>query len=521
MQLTVLPQQRQETIKRCLFLIWVGCLSFSMLFRPVAAQEAPDANPMSSAAYFDFPEPVDQIYPAGRNLIFATSEVAQSGFLLDSSNGRIVAEIPIEGTVRAAATFALPDDVGPVSIGIVVEISSTKLVLRQYFVDIRKGYYAPERPDIDVPVELVIPGVRFLPLDDDGGYPNGLALVIWDRASMPGMLGYLIVQDRKLHTVPVDSYPNEIAPIGSSEWMLGFHSELRRASIIDVMSGRRDDNILLDGLRTSGGATLDLFAPGELYGGSGVSLVLNPSERLLTVVEVRDGLPPAIDYTIQTSFKAVSKAVSESSHWVVADRALSLILIGDAGSEDVERIRKIGGGLSSLGTISLGLSAIDAIVLNSASPVDKERFAFLAEGGRSVAVVAATAFQPRQDTSLDTSQTSASENEPVVLNPSDIAQIQRVLAALGYPVGVIDGLMGPRTVAAIRSFQFDNGLDANGRIDEPTLGLLASALGKDNQSASQSSVTAAYGVFLSTVAGLGSLAPRILALGVANQGNRV
>ena len=45
-----------------------------------------------------------------------------------------------------------------------------------------------------------------------------------------------------------------------------------------------------------------------------------------------------------------------------------------------------------------------------------------------------------------------------------IRGVQRALARLGYDPGSADGLMGPRTRAAIRAFQSASGLSADGRL---------------------------------------------------------
>lgn len=52
---------------------------------------------------------------------------------------------------------------------------------------------------------------------------------------------------------------------------------------------------------------------------------------------------------------------------------------------------------------------------------------------------------------------------------SDIRIAQHRLGALGYDPGVADGMMGPRTKAAIRRFQADAGLSASGELDDRTL----------------------------------------------------
>ena len=72
----------------------------------------------------------------------------------------------------------------------------------------------------------------------------------------------------------------------------------------------------------------------------------------------------------------------------------------------------------------------------------------------------------------------------ILLNPTTltIAQddavfdAQRTLSKLGYDPGPADGLMGPRTKLALRSFQSDEGLEATGLLDPPTSKALARSL---------------------------------------------
>ncbi|MDP6705729.1 MAG: peptidoglycan-binding domain-containing protein [Alphaproteobacteria bacterium] len=51
-----------------------------------------------------------------------------------------------------------------------------------------------------------------------------------------------------------------------------------------------------------------------------------------------------------------------------------------------------------------------------------------------------------------------------------------MLRDLGYRPGPVDGLMGRRTGSAIKSYQRDRGLAADGRIDESLVASLRGAL---------------------------------------------
>jgi N-acetyl-anhydromuramyl-L-alanine amidase AmpD len=58
-----------------------------------------------------------------------------------------------------------------------------------------------------------------------------------------------------------------------------------------------------------------------------------------------------------------------------------------------------------------------------------------------------------------------------------IATVQAKLLKLGYEVGEIDGKLGPRTKAAIKSFQDKQGLKADGKISAKLMKQLETAIG--------------------------------------------
>jgi membrane-bound lytic murein transglycosylase B len=81
-----------------------------------------------------------------------------------------------------------------------------------------------------------------------------------------------------------------------------------------------------------------------------------------------------------------------------------------------------------------------------------------------------------------TSQRSASEmrsqtasSQPVNMSRGELRQVQQKLNEMGYDAGKVDGIWGPNTQAAVRSFQHAKGLQATGTLDEQT----ADALGVD------------------------------------------
>jgi membrane-bound lytic murein transglycosylase B len=56
-----------------------------------------------------------------------------------------------------------------------------------------------------------------------------------------------------------------------------------------------------------------------------------------------------------------------------------------------------------------------------------------------------------------------------------IKEVQRLLADLGYPIGQADGIVGPKTRAAVKAFQRKEGLAGDGEVSEQLLAQLRRA----------------------------------------------
>ena len=94
----------------------------------------------------------------------------------------------------------------------------------------------------------------------------------------------------------------------------------------------------------------------------------------------------------------------------------------------------------------------------------------------------ATAVQSSSATaqaSINKSSSSGSENKKAkktnYYSKNTIKHVQVALNSAGYDCGRPDGKKGPKTTAAIQSYQNDNGLKVTGKIN----GELLSALGLD------------------------------------------
>jgi peptidoglycan hydrolase-like protein with peptidoglycan-binding domain len=79
------------------------------------------------------------------------------------------------------------------------------------------------------------------------------------------------------------------------------------------------------------------------------------------------------------------------------------------------------------------------------------------------------ADQTHQGDQINAPQASS----PVLnLSQSDIRRMQEALDEKGYAAGRADGIMGPRTEAALRSFQQSKGLQATGQPSQQTVAAL-------------------------------------------------
>lgn len=83
----------------------------------------------------------------------------------------------------------------------------------------------------------------------------------------------------------------------------------------------------------------------------------------------------------------------------------------------------------------------------------------------------------RQEATVPTSPVQAPAEEQI-LDAEEISTAQRHLAALGYDVGPADGILGPRSVSAIRTFQRDHHTEEDGKLTRALYARLEAARAK-------------------------------------------
>ena len=69
----------------------------------------------------------------------------------------------------------------------------------------------------------------------------------------------------------------------------------------------------------------------------------------------------------------------------------------------------------------------------------------------------------------DAGSTTSSTGSAATPSSDEVRQVQQHLKDKGAEVGAVDGVMGPKTRAALKSFQQQQGLTASGEIDSSTL----------------------------------------------------
>jgi peptidoglycan hydrolase-like protein with peptidoglycan-binding domain len=91
-----------------------------------------------------------------------------------------------------------------------------------------------------------------------------------------------------------------------------------------------------------------------------------------------------------------------------------------------------------------------------------------------VLLTSVVAAGPEQDedpaaaAAAGTAEEAKAEPSPAA-TPETIKAVQQALRGKGYEPGPIDGVMGPKTEAALRAFQSAEGLKETGRLDFATL----------------------------------------------------
>lgn len=219
------------------------------------------------------------------------------------------------------------------------------------------------------------------------------------------------------------------------------------------------------------------------------------AERPRAGVEVHGGYDPARDreaLRMRAARRDLASAAGVQAPLDLSDpkvvqaaQALYLKRAGDLAS--LEALRKAEGGYGR--ALLERLAAAVPVEENAAQALARERAetvrAALLEHGLDPArvgiaearessgedqVATALSLKPVDQVSAAGATAPAARNDI----PVNLREVQRRLSAAGYDAGPADGILGPRTERALRSFQAANGLEPSGEVDAATLLQLAS-----------------------------------------------
>lgn len=155
--------------------------------------------------------------------------------------------------------------------------------------------------------------------------------------------------------------------------------------------------------------------------------------------------------------------------WVPSMRNMPPRLIGYAIMQDERDANLIylGTNLGVYRSVDRGSSWAPVAARKSAAPA-KKRPAPRSTVRKPAPQTARAGSRPRSGAAA----TAATQSQPTPSNrpPVDVVRMaQEALDRAGYEIGVADGQLGPRTVAAIKRFQTDRFLPVSGQLDEATV----------------------------------------------------
>ena len=87
-------------------------------------------------------------------------------------------------------------------------------------------------------------------------------------------------------------------------------------------------------------------------------------------------------------------------------------------------------------------------------------------------------YEPPKSATINTANARLTPNQwqpPACMTCEDVADIQTQLIRLGYRPGRVDGIIGPITMAAIKAYQSDHNLPADGQPTDELLERLKDA----------------------------------------------
>ncbi|MFL6820028.1 MAG: peptidoglycan-binding protein [Bradyrhizobium sp.] len=281
----------------------------------------------------------------------------------------------------------------------------------------------------------------------------GRAFAVWDQKQRSDVA--IIERSGASNSVPTQATTRAV--ISAEDGQTGLILADQSASLVSLRLGKAISTI----------AVADMLGPiataSARVDGVQKMLVLSGATSVLTLFSIQGTnllrlAPPA---QITTDKASPSEA---GSPLIATDRNLEAILIGRVGSRRISIFQQIGASLIRRAGFELDGPLQAMTTLPDAGPDDTDVFAFLVDEGTRILLRPARFILEDAPTKIP-----AAVNSGTPAFREQIASVQDALARAGYPIGAIDGIVGPATVSAIRAFQFTSNLPATGTLDQATI----------------------------------------------------
>ena len=254
----------------------------------------------------------------------------------------------------------------------------------------------------------------------------------------------------------------------------------------ELKIGNLDSNLTQFALKVETGAlALQLAGEQKVDGFSGL---VYPRESL-----------PEVRIQLGSSQSALSQAAldlqGETLHWhlagdVSADALTVAVAKGKAAELKFERAY-----LQAL-QVDEGLQINASAVTLDGLAVDLKRSLLTALREDSEGQTQASPSSGHQGAANDKGETHAEAAQGSTGKHNEVAQVQQLLTDLGFDPGPVDGRMGDKTRSAIRGFQGQEGINANGRV---SAGLLAQLQLRNAEQTGKGGATPAMGLQVSSL----------------------
>jgi len=416
---------------------------------------------------YDLPAAAARVFAAGPGMVLAGRDDLARADFIDLQTGEATWSVDFEGVLQSVVPFRSSD--GSHALVVISRRDDA------YAMSIlQRGTLKPVAPNV-IPGQFIAPDVAVV--TDANGVP---AFVVWDkdpstqfyrRVSLSGD-----VEDFGLK-LPYFQFVNF-----GDDMLLGLDPVSEVADLI--LDDHAEDSIYLPGLRFSSQTNFAAFVPELETGGTGKVAIANSETGALSVLAKEVTRLPRIGLPTQVPIRSINTG---GRLLLLGSPDLSLILVAQQGSRSMTSFREVetlgvtrgitkgtsgpsssGGGLQTGNPFELDAPVRDAILGSTRDGAPQ--FIFLLGDGTSLATAMVDAVALAVEVAVDPSTDvpfSAGANDV-----QSIMRLQKALASLGYPIGAIDGMLGPATNGAVRSFQVSMGLTASGSFDEETAAAL-------------------------------------------------